>query len=204
MEYLNLYLRDGRLAPELYGRLLWCIHGLRDRGHDIRADFPHIQYHGLGYHLRAFGCHDDLIRLSEMAVPLEELDLVHFGQIELTPETTAWAVSYRRSQGDSRRYSPSRARRLARRARERGESMPQQRLNAQGGIQPGVRKGNPSHIVWMKSASSPHDRQFSIAIARQAVPGPHALPKDRDYWAGTGYGLGFVVPDFSPAPNRRC
>lgn len=197
--YVDVIIKDPGLARELFGRLLWVVHGIcaRPSGDKLNVDFPGYQAYGLGYTFRVFGSETVLAEFVSSIEPLTNANLVSPQVVRSLPERVAgYAISYRQSSGDSRKRSPSAMRRLARRAVERGEPVPEYPLTQGGGL---AAKSAQRHTLVMRSFSTAEQglpREYSMAIGRRLL---ESHQDQIQYQGGRSYGLGGVVPVISAA-----
>ncbi|CAM3864664.1 type I-F CRISPR-associated endoribonuclease Cas6/Csy4 [Vreelandella rituensis] len=191
--YLDIVIRDGALAAELHGRLLWIVHQLRSASepHHIGVDFPGYHSHGMGFSFRAFAEPMALARIVAMATKLEDIGLIGIQSIRPVPENvTEYVVCSRLAKGDSRKYSPSRLQRYARRAIARGEAPPDLPQTATGGIRAENQYPHPRQFVVMASQSSSSPENYTLAISRT----PARSSDNATVGPGAAYGLGIPVP----------
>lgn len=196
--YQDVLLREPGITSELIGRIIWVVHGLCISNQAIAIDFPDwkTDIGEPGLLIRAFGSEEQLTQFATGVMPLARLDLVMLPPMSSlqSRDVTGWAVTQRCSH-DSRKFSPSRARRYLRRAQQRGEAT-EMEVTPEGRIQPQAGHSLPSnsYSIPMNSKSTGH--QFWMRICRDHTP--RGTPTSMAPRAGAQYGLGIPVPTLAP------
>lgn len=193
--YQDVVLRDGGLAKEIWGRVLWIVHGNCAKADTIedacRADFPGYDRRGFGFVCRLYGSERTLAEVTDGLAPLEHYDFIGIQPRQPVPEDTdQWAVMYRakvRGPARERRHQ----KRAAARALRNGEPIPEMKDPAPSSK---VQRRTPAHAVSMLSMSD-GNQEFPLLLTREVID----RKSEADVLAvvprsGTNYGIGIPVP----------
>ena len=176
--YVDLMIREGGVAHELHARLLLALHYKVAGGAALAASWPdwRDQPGEFGLLFRVFGNEAHLKEYLEVVAPLVTAGLIRVFAVTPVPDTSAKVCFSRDRSHDA--VSPSAARRLARRASDRGE------------VWQSTRDGQPreagDHYLIIPSASQ--NRIFRMYVQR----GRKAAASS----TSASYGLGHLLPDF--------
>lgn len=173
--YVDVMLRTPEIEHDLYARLLTTAHFRIKAGDALAIAWPDWKNnHGdFGFLFRIFGLNQELDEYVKEIRPLQDAELIRVFPILAVPDVKKRVAFCRDRSFD--RFSPTSARRLTRRAEERGavftpKPVPQKK----------------SHFLSMHSYSG--NTQFNMFIRREVC--------DVDLSGGHQYGLGYAVPDF--------
>lgn len=187
--YQNLLLRDGNLTAELWGRVVWIVHGICHQAqtpeHACRIDFPGLNALGIGFMARLYGSPSAIQSVVDAIQPLITHDLLSVQAMRPVPESPqTWAVSYRRKE-----ITASKLRRMLRRRRHDDPG-----TFSEDDIEAIVQshRNRPSHRIQMVSTSK--QTRFNMDIERQLVTSNEAQRLADTPKAGANYGLGYPVP----------
>lgn len=176
--YVDLMIREGEIAHDLFSRLLLALHHRNVAGGGLAIAWPDWRSRPgeFGLLCRVFGDEVQLAAYLDYVEPLVAANLVRAYPVTPVPETERKVRFVRDRSHD--KLSPSAARRLAARASARGEVW----VSAQDGK---PRKAG-DHYLAIQSASKA--QAFRLYIRRD-----EASKSDP---TGANYGLGYVLPNF--------
>lgn len=177
--YVDLMIREGAIAHDLYARLLLAVHYQNVSGAGLAVSWPDWKNNPgeFGLLCRVFGNKEDqLATYLETVNPLIAASLIRAFPIAPVPITER-TVCFRRDRSHDK-LSPSAARRLTARAAERGAVW--------ASTHDGKPRNAGDHYLTIPSVSK--KQTFRLYIRRDAT--------DRADVAGSAYGLGYGLPDF--------
>jgi CRISPR-associated endoribonuclease Cas6/Csy4 subtype I-F len=176
--YVDLMIREGTVAHELHARLLLAVHQKVAAGETLAVTWPDWRSRPgeFGLIFRVFGSEEHLASYLKTVGPLSVAELMRFYPVLPVPETSS-VVRFVRDRSHDK-LSPTAARRLARRAAERGE------------IWQSTHNGKPREAGdhYLTIPSSSQQQVFRFYILRDGGTGTDP--------AGASYGLGHALPEF--------
>jgi CRISPR-associated protein (Cas_Csy4) len=174
--YLDIMIRTPAIAHDLFARLVMVTHRHIKRGDALAIAWPDwSDTRGeFGFLFRVFGAAQALDRYRQAIQPLQDAALVRVFPSAAVPMVTKQVVFFRDRSLD--RFSPSAARRLARRASQRGEV-----------YSPKPAPIQQNHYLLLQSASG-DNTHFNLFV--------HKKKNGIGFAGGHQYGLGYAVPDF--------
>lgn len=173
--YLDISIRAGNIAYELFARLLTAVHHHITAGNNVAVSFP--DWKGtpgdFGLVFRVFGSESELKTYLLRIAILNREELLTIGHCLPVPETDRYVVFARDRSVD--KFSDANVRRLKRRAEARGElfSLKEQTYSV------------PHYLPMLSTTSG---KPFHLFVKK--YPGGKACI------GGKQYGLGYVVPEF--------
>lgn len=188
--FRDVVLRDGKLAPEIWGRVVWvvhCQHHHADRDGAIYIDFPGFNRFNLGFVCRLFGTENALEEMAEQLQPLADYGFISLKAIAPAPEEVSEYALVRRPKRRSPAQKKRSRKREAEKALKEGKPLPTYESEPLG-----ERRKAGEHDIQMMSTSQ-HTR-FKFRLARTVVSADEARNIANSPRSGVGYGVGIPVP----------